>query len=249
MIFALIPVKNFSKAKERLSPLLSPKQRREFAKAMFRDVVECVLKAPELEGAAFVTKDREAEEIIKREACLCRQARGMPPSGRASPRRGGRREARVKIIKEQENSGETEAVARGIRELQKAGVRSVLVIPGDVPLVTAEEISVILNTRLKKPFCVLCPSLSRMGTNGVFLSPPDALPLRFGAVSFGPHLQESEKRKLHTRVLSLPGLELDIDEPEDFLQLTSVPSKTHACQWASENGFAQTEKHVLAPVR
>jgi len=73
---------------------------------------------------------------------------------------------------------------------------------------------------------VFVPSRSGLGTNGVALAPPDAMTLTFGEPSFARHLETARQRGLAPRVLTLPGLGLDIDAPEDLTTLLAEPSAT-----------------------
>src|SRR2546427_101335 len=64
------------------------------------------------------------------------------------------------------------------------------------------------------------------GPNGVALAPPDAMPLPFGEPSFARHLATARQRGLEPRVLSLPGLGLDVDAPEDLTALLAEQNTT-----------------------
>ena len=63
------------------------------------------------------------------------------------------------------------------------------------------------------------PSRSGLGTNGVALTPPDAMELTFGEPSFQNHLAAARARGLEPRVMRLAGLALDVDGPEDLVAL------------------------------
>ncbi|HEY7598943.1 MAG TPA: hypothetical protein VH741_03370, partial [Candidatus Limnocylindrales bacterium] len=63
-------------------------------------------------------------------------------------------------------------------------------------------------------------------TNGVLLAPPAALRLRFGEPSFDNHLAAARALRLQPRVLSLPGLGLDVDAPEDLTALLAAGAAT-----------------------
>jgi 2-phospho-L-lactate guanylyltransferase (CobY/MobA/RfbA family) len=84
------------------------------------------------------------------------------------------------------------------------------------------------------------PSRSGLGTNGVALAPPDAMPLTFGEPSFERHLGTARARNLSPRVLTLPGLGLDIDTPEDLTALVAEPNTTETsalvADWLAKAG-------------
>ncbi|MEK6530380.1 MAG: NTP transferase domain-containing protein, partial [candidate division NC10 bacterium] len=116
MIVAAVPVKDLSNAKQRLVPLLSPSERCDLARAMLEDVLAALCGAG-LDAVLVVTRDAEVIELARRFA--------------------------VAILEEVENRGHTEAVALAQREAVKMGAQVFLTIPGDVPLVTAEEIRAV----------------------------------------------------------------------------------------------------------
>ena len=150
---------------------------------------------------------------------------------------GGRCEL-VRPLAEDANRGHTAAVARAQAEAVRLGARVFLTIPGDVPCVTAEEIHRLLDAAAPgQPAFV--PSRSGLGTNGVALAPPDAMPLTFGEPSFERHLAAARARGLEPRVLALQGLGLDVDAPSDLAALLAAPGATASARlvasWRAAN--------------
>jgi 2-phospho-L-lactate guanylyltransferase len=130
----------------------------------------------------------------------------------------------VEVLREDANRGHTAAVAAAQAEAVKAGGHVFATIPGDAPCVTAEEIGTLV-TSAAGAAAVFVPSRSGLGTNGVALAPPAAMPLTFGEPSFDNHLRAARERGLVPRVLTLPGLGLDVDGPPDLaLLLAHGPS-------------------------
>ena len=78
--------------------------------------------------------------------------------------------------------------------------------------------------------CVLVPSASGRGSNGVLRRPPELIPLRFGNDSFVPHLAAARATGKAVQVLKLPGIGLDIDEPADLADLMAAGGHTRAQQ-------------------
>jgi 2-phospho-L-lactate guanylyltransferase (CobY/MobA/RfbA family) len=60
MRYALVPVKDLTQAKARLSPLLSPTERHALATAMLDDVLSALQQASTVERIALVTTDAHA---------------------------------------------------------------------------------------------------------------------------------------------------------------------------------------------
>lgn len=198
MIVAAVPVKDLVNAKQRLVPALGAAERAALAAAMLEDVLTA-LAAARLDRVWVVTRE-PAVDVVAR-------ARGAEP------------------LAEDANRGHTAAVARAQAEAVRLGARVFLTIPGDVPCVTAEEIHRLLDAAAPgQPAFV--PSRSGLGTNGVALAPPDAMPLTFGEPSFERHLATARARGLEPRVLALQGLGLDVDAPSDLAALLAAPGAT-----------------------
>ena len=208
-VTALLPVKGFRNAKQRLSLLLSAAEREMVAEAMFRDVLEQVVRARGLAGTYVVTGDDRVADIA-----LSRGA---------------------KIVREPAENGETAAVDFARSRLKEAGHEAVLIIPGDMPLVRAEDIERVLAQvpeGAAAPFALLVPSHDRMGTNALLLSPPDIIELRFGYDSFSYHMKQVSAQGLPIRFIENDRIALDIDEPKDLEQLLAYDQGGEACRLA-----------------
>ena len=125
------------------------------------------------------------------------------------------------VVRETEGHGHTAAVARGVALCREWGATVLLTVPGDLPCLTADEVRRVLEACGPAPAAVFVPSRSGLGTNAACLTPPDAVPLRFGEPSFDDHLAAARARGIEPVVLSLSGAGLDIDRPED---LDAAPS-------------------------
>ena len=197
-VTALIPVKGFSNAKQRLSPLLDAAERELFAEVMFRDFLKQVLKARGLVETYVVTGDNKVAEIAT--------------------------SLGAQLIREKAEKGETDAVDFARGELKQLGREAVLIIPGDMPLVRSADIEEVLAQvpeGASFPFALLVPSHDRMGTNALLLAPPDIIKLRFGYDSFTYHMSQLSAQGLPLRFIENERLALDIDEPKDLERFLS----------------------------
>lgn len=201
-VAALIPVKGFRNAKQRLSPLLGARDREALAAAMFRDVLRQVLLARRLHATFVVTSNDAVADIAL--------ALG------------------AEVIREPSERGETDAVDFARRRLKAAGWEVVLIIPGDMPLLCASDIDEIVSQLpdgAAAPFALLVPSHDRMGTNALLLAPPDIIKLRFGHDSFSYHMTQVSARKLPLRFIENEHMALDIDEPKDLQRFLATGSE------------------------
>lgn len=210
-VWAVVPVKDLEGAKQRLSAVLSPTERRGLYRAMLEDVLACLTAVDGLAGIALVTRDSEVRALA-----ACHGAR---------------------IIDEPANRGHGAAVTTAAEVLSAEGAAGLLQVPGDVPLVTAEEIRAVLAAHGAAPAVTLVPSGDERGSNCVLASPPDAIPFLFGDDSFGPHQAAARARGIEPAILRLPGLGLDIDRPEDLLALLGRPGPSRAHAYLEESGI------------
>ena len=87
-VWAVVPVKEFEGAKQRLSPCLSPDERRLLATTMFEDVLEAVSAVEALAGVLVVTIDPVATSLASRHgARVVWKARGMATLAPSRPPR------------------------------------------------------------------------------------------------------------------------------------------------------------------
>ena len=112
------------------------------------------------------------------------------------------------------------------------------VIPADIPLIQGWELEEILNVAPREG-SVLVPAGDGRGTNAAFRRPADLFPLRFGNDSFKPHHAAAQATGKRCVVLNLPGIAVDVDNPEDLHRLASLPGETRA-QRMARNLLLQT---------
>jgi 2-phospho-L-lactate guanylyltransferase len=199
-LWAVVPVKERDRAKERLAPLLAPDLRRALVLAMLEDVLAALASAAGLAGIVVVTIDPQARQLALRFG--------------------------ARIVEEGARAGHTGAVTAAARALAAEGCSGMLTLPGDIPLVTTLEISQLIAAHRPAPSFTIVPSHDEGGSNAVLMSPPDAVPLRFGVDSFFPHLRAAEAVGIRPTVLRLPGIALDIDNPEDLAAFLRIASQT-----------------------
>lgn len=200
-VFAALPVKDLVNAKQRLMAALTAEDRRGLAAAMLEDVLDVLAAVPGLD-VVVITRDADALALARRHGARC--------------------------LEESANRGHTEAVAFAQREAVAAGARRFLTIPGDVPCVTPAEVTALCARAPGEPDVAFVPSLSGFGTNAAILTPPDAMPLKFGEPSFDNHLDAARARGLSPRILRLPGIGLDVDAPEDLPLLLTHGASTRS---------------------
>jgi len=203
----LVPVKNLSSAKQRLAPVLDQLARTELAQAMLHDVLTALHRWANRLPVAVVTSDPYAVMLAN--------------------------EYKFEVIPDPENPGETGAIEMATRVCVERGMESTLVIPADIPLIQAWELEDILSNAPEEG-SVLVPAADGRGTNAAFRRPANLFPLRFGNDSFKPHLEAAQATGKTCIVLSLPGIAVDIDNPEDLRELVSSGGQTRSHRLARQ---------------
>lgn len=136
-------------------------------------------------------------------------------------------EYEFEIIPDPENPGETGAIEMATRLCVERGEDFTLVIPADIPLIEWRELEEILK-HAPTEGSMLVQAADGRGTNAVFRRPADLFPLRFGNDSFKPHYAAAQATGKPCVVLQLPGIAVDVDNPEDLQHLISLPGDTRA---------------------
>src|SRR5262249_17797774 len=116
-ICAVVPVKETRDAKQRLAGVLTPRQRQALALALLAALLAGLTAVPKLSGILVVTIDPAAAAI--------------------AARHGSR------IVADGARDGHTGAVAAATRRLAAEG-RGLLEVPGDIPLVEADDVSELI---------------------------------------------------------------------------------------------------------
>jgi 2-phospho-L-lactate guanylyltransferase len=190
LTFAIVPVKRLKDAKSSLSAVLTPKQRRELVLAMLKDVLKAMSGARSITGTIVVSPDEDVVKFARKSG-----AEGVIEPG-------------VEF---------NEALKIAIQSAITNGAMSVLIIPSDIPFLTANDIENIIAMASSQREIVITPSKDN-GTNALFLKPPDVMSPRFGGESFPAHLSEAHRAGVKPRIYRSITVATDIDDPDDLVE-------------------------------
>lgn len=198
---AVIPIKQLENAKQRLAGMLSADDRMALFSAMVEDVLTAIEACAQIDHLIVVTDDAAVSEL----------ARGYGAEIRPEP----------------EQPGLIEAVTETGKQLSAEGVSTMVFLPGDVPLVSAEELELVLEGFGLSDGAefLIVPASDLGGSNCVACSPPDCMTFGFGEDSFRRHLKIARELGLNPVVAKLPGIGLDIDTPDDLRELAAEIEK------------------------
>ena len=188
---AILPVKRFAQAKQRLGASVADPLRLELARAMVGDVLAALAETAAIELTIVVTGE---------------------PSVAAAARAGG-----AIAIDDAVQDGQSAAVGLGVRRALDAGIERVLCIPGDCPTLDPAELDALLGGSACE--VVIVPDRHGTGTNGLLLAPPEAIAPSFGPGSRERHTALALAAGVAYRVEQPPSLLLDIDTGDDLAVL------------------------------
>lgn len=116
-------------------------------------------------------------------------------------------------------SGHVAAVSAGVRAAMSEGAEAVVVLPGDLPLLRAEDVVTLAEAAAASPSVVVAPDRGGTGTNALVLRPPDAIAPAFGDGSLARHVEAARAAGVVALRLELERVALDIDTAADLAEL------------------------------
>jgi 2-phospho-L-lactate guanylyltransferase len=218
---AILPVKSFGAAKQRLSPALGVGARQALAQAMFSDVLGSLRKVQRLESITVVTAD--------------------PAVDAASHGIG------VTVVADPAENGQSDAALVGIHHAVASGYDRALLIPGDTPLLDPAEIDALLaRGEADGMQVVIVPDRHGSGTNALMIVPPDAFRPSFGRNSLNRHLTLAQEAGLKHSVEEVPSLSHDVDTPEDLSALSSALEGSRAVAPMTRGALRQLDRALAS---
>ena len=198
---AIVPVKRFGAAKQRLLGVLDRRQRAAIVTAMLTDVFAALGRAHRVDRIVVVTGEGRAERIA-----LGAAQRMKTP---------------LEVMRDPRDDGHSKAAMLGIVRARALGAECVALLPGDCPLLDAEELDGALQRMLEGAVRVV-PDRHGTGTNALLMAPPDAIGPAFGPGSRERHLARAESAGHAAELEELGSLALDLDTPEDLSELIAL---------------------------
>jgi 2-phospho-L-lactate guanylyltransferase len=200
---AILPVKRFSEAKQRLGASVADPLRRDLARAMVGDVLSALRDCVAIERTIVVT----CEESV---AAAARYLGAL-------------------VIPDAAEESQSAAVAQGVARAAAEGFERVLCVPGDCPALDPGELRALLSTApvaegtrtasvgaAGAREVVIVPDRHGTGTNGLLLIPPDAIAPSFGPDSHARHRELARAAGAVCRTERPASLLLDIDTGADL---------------------------------
>jgi 2-phospho-L-lactate guanylyltransferase len=229
---AILPVKRFPIAKRRLGESVEDALRADLARAMVGDVLSALRDCRAIDATIVVTSE---------------------PAVRAAARYVG-----AIVVEDTAEESQSAAVALGLARAVEEGFERALCVPGDCPTLDPRELGELLAraptdaevgaaatappahpaTGTIAREVAIVPDRHGSGTNGLLLTPPDAIPPSFGPDSRARHERLAEEAGASWRIEQPSSLLLDIDTGEDLAVLRE--------RLAGETAGAPRTRAVLA---
>jgi 2-phospho-L-lactate guanylyltransferase len=193
--WALVPIRGLETAKTRLGGNLDAEERRTLVEELLRRTLIATRDARRIAGTIVVTMDPEA-------AGIARDLHGVGLVERAP--------------------GLNAAIAAARSVAVARGATAVLVLPADIPAVSAAALDALLDAadaegteRPTRGLVALVTDQHRSGTNALLLSPPEVIDPAFGPASRDLHGAAAAAARATFHELQSP-LGLDVDTADDL---------------------------------
>ena len=196
-LWAIVPVKPLRRGKSRLSAVLSDDDRARLNQRLLLRTVDLLKLIPEFDEVLVVSRDPEALALARDHGARSLQEDGTPQLNVALQR--------------------ATVVAKSYM------AESVFILPADLPQITREDVSAMLEAGREPPVVVIAPDHRHEGTNALYINPAGLIEYDFGAGSFERHCERARQAGAALKVLELQSLARDVDVPEDlsFLSIKS----------------------------
>lgn len=223
---AILPVKSFARAKQRLGASVPDPLRLQLARAMVADVLLALAQTASIERTIIVTREQSVAVTA--------------------------REQGVMVLEDVAESGQSAAAALGVRWALAEGIERVLCVPGDCPALDPEELDALLQAHAgaadARRSVVIVPDRHGSGTNGLLLSPPDAIAPSFGPDSCERHRALARAADVAVSVQRPSSLLLDIDTGADLAALRERLSGLDARAPRTRSVLGQPERTNALPL-
>jgi len=193
-LWAIVPVKPLRHGKSRLAEVLTPDERMDLNRRMLAHTLDTLTAIPEIEHVLVVSRDPAALALAREYGARTVQESGAP---------------QLNV-----------ALTRATIVARHHATHGVLIVPADLPLLSPEDVHLMLDRAERPPVVVVAPDHRREGTNALLVCPAGLIEYEYGPGSFQRHCTRALEAGARLEICELPSIALDMDLPED-LELVS----------------------------
>jgi len=208
-MWAIVPIKTFDRAKQRLANVLSEDERRSLMLAMARDVLTCLARSTKLSGILIVSRAAEADALAQSFA--------------------------TERYAESPDANLAQALQQAAQHLiDHFDAEGVVIVPADVPGIEAEELDRLIGDHEQ---VTILPDAENIGTNGLMCSPPLCMPYIFDGKSFKPHVNAAFDCGITPRIVPGTHFSLDVDTPDDLIAVYDSQTASQTAIYLQKSGI------------
>ena len=187
---AILPVKNLSQSKSRLSHEVNRQQRELLTFHLLRRTLGVLKLAKGIDDILMVSRDIRVRSIAEMENVLFLQEQGTDLN---------------------------QALEQATRWSGEQNYSAILILPLDLPFLTREDIdTIIIMGNEKREIVIIAPDREMKGTNALLVKPPGILQYQFGSESFHCHWQQTLDRHIESRIYHSTNISFDVDFPDQY---------------------------------
>lgn len=211
---AVLPVKRFEAAKQRLGGELGNGTRAALAAAMFADVLGSLQRCESLEAIIVVSGEAQVHDVVSESGLIA--------------------------ISDHHDKGQSHAVRSGLARAAALGCDRAIMVSGDCPLLDPAELDELIGAAHAD--VVIVPDRHESGTNGLIINPSGPFEPQFGPDSLARHSKQAERRELSMSIEPLGSMAIDIDTPEDLSELARRLKDSHGSAPRTRGVLRQIER-------
>ena len=191
--WALLPVKRFDLRKSRLHEVLSQRELEAVNLNIFKRTLSTVKESGIFTHMMVISEDEAALDWASEQGFYA--------------------------LREERTGDLNSALHQALQTILANSGGPVLIIPTDLPMLTVEDLRLLAEYVPEENGILLVPDHHMTGTNALFFSWPDLMPIAFGMNSCALHCALAEERNLKQVIYLNTHIQHDLDTPEDLVYL------------------------------
>ena len=216
---AILPIKRFDSAKQRLNGRLGAGTRAALAAAMFADVLSSLQRATALDAIVVVSGEQQVQDAAAENGLM--------------------------LVRDLQDKGQSNAARSGLARAAALGCDRAALIAGGCPLIDPQELDELLDATSAD--VVIVPDRHESGTNGLILNPSGPFEPQFGPDSLARHLKQAQRRELSCVIEPLASMAIDVDTHDDLAELSHKLESVHGRAQRTLGVLRQIERSQPLP--